>query len=65
MSTPRAFVGGATGHTGREVVRQLCERGVETIAHVRPNSSKLNDWLNRFEGWGASVDTSAWGKGEI
>ncbi|MEC9465328.1 MAG: NAD(P)H-binding protein [Myxococcota bacterium] len=65
MSTPRAFVGGATGHTGREVVRQLCERGVETIAHVRPNSSKLNDWLKRFEGWGASVDTSAWGKGEL
>ena len=65
MSTPRAFVGGATGHTGREVVRQLCELDIETIAHVRPNSSKLKGWVERFEGWGATVDTSSWGSGEI
>ena len=34
-----AFVAGATGYTGREVVRLLAERGVRTLAHVRPDSS--------------------------
>ena len=32
-----AFVLGATGFVGREVVRQLCVRGSKTHAHVRPD----------------------------
>ncbi len=63
--TIRAFVGGATGHTGREVVRQLCERGIETVAHVRPNSPQLKSWRERFESSGAKVSTSSWGTGEL
>jgi uncharacterized protein YbjT (DUF2867 family) len=55
-----AFVLGATGFVGREVVRQLCVRGTETIAHVRPDSSKLADWQARFGELGAKVDTTAW-----
>jgi uncharacterized protein YbjT (DUF2867 family) len=58
--TSRAFVAGATGYTGREVVRQLVERGVETIAHVRPSSSRLDEWRDRFGKLGAMVDSTAW-----
>lgn len=56
----KAFVGGATGLTGREVVRQLRARGDEVIAHVRPDSSRLDEWKARFADLGAVVDPSAW-----
>lgn len=55
-----AFVLGATGFVGREVVRQLCVRGTKTVAHVRPDSSKLAEWRSRFAELGADVDTTAW-----
>lgn len=55
-----AFVLGATGLVGREVVRQLCVRGTKTTAHVRPDSKQLDTWRQRFEAMGASVDTSPW-----
>jgi uncharacterized protein YbjT (DUF2867 family) len=55
-----AFVAGATGFTGREVVRLLVERGVPTFAHVRPDSPRLEEWKERFSGVGAQVDATAW-----
>jgi uncharacterized protein YbjT (DUF2867 family) len=55
-----AFVLGATGFVGREVVRQLCVRGTQTIAHVRPDSSALARWQTELGGLGAKVDTTAW-----
>jgi uncharacterized protein YbjT (DUF2867 family) len=55
-----AFVLGATGFVGREVVRQLCVRGATTYAHVRPDSKQLADWRARFAELGAEVDTTAW-----
>lgn len=55
-----AFVLGATGLVGREVVRQLCVRGTKTTAHVRPDSKQLDTWRERFEAMGAAVDTSPW-----
>jgi nucleoside-diphosphate-sugar epimerase len=55
-----AFVAGATGYTGREVVHQLRAMGIETVAHVRPDSSRLAEWRTRFESLGAKVDTTAW-----
>ena len=55
-----AFVLGATGFVGREVVRQLCVRGATAIAHVRPDSSQLAHWRATFGELGASVDTTAW-----
>ncbi len=59
MST--AFVAGATGYTGREVVRALSERAdVEVVAHVRPDSGSGDAWRERFTGLGATVDTTAW-----
>lgn len=55
-----AFVLGATGFVGREVVRQLCVRGTQTIAHVRPDSKRLDEWRTTFGAQGATVDTSPW-----
>ncbi len=55
-----AFVAGATGYTGREVVRALRARGVDTVAHVRPDSSRLAEWRDRFATLGARTDTTPW-----
>ena len=57
----RVLVTGATGFTGQQVVRLLCQQdGVEVIAHVRPGSKSLDTWRETFEQWGASVDTTPW-----
>ena len=56
----RAFVAGATGWTGRHVVQALCEAGVETHAHIRPDSLRLGEWESRFLALGASPDTTEW-----
>ncbi len=56
----RAFVAGATGYTGREVVRALVARGVEAVAHVRPAAANLGELSRQFESEGALVDTTAW-----
>jgi len=55
-----AFVLGATGFVGREVVRQLCVRGARAIAHVRPDSPRLDEWKGRLAGLGAEVDATPW-----
>ena len=60
-----AFVAGATGYTGREVVRTLVQRGVRTVAHVRPESARAEQWRQRFESEGAAVDTTPWVDTEI
>ncbi len=57
-----AFVAGATGFTGREVVRALASAGLEVTAHVRPDSDRLDEWRERFEKMGARVDTTAWNR---
>jgi len=55
------FVTGATGFTGRAVVAQLAGiDGEEVVAHVRPDSSRMEHWQGVFTGQGASVDTAAW-----
>lgn len=56
----KAFVAGATGYTGREVVRELARRGAEVSAHIRPDSPRLAEFQQRFERDGARVDTSPW-----
>lgn len=56
---------GATGLTGREVVRALRARGVDTVAHVRPDSSRLAHWRAELEGLGAVVDTTPWEEAEM
>ena len=60
-----AFVLGATGFVGREVVRQLCVRGGKPIAHVRPNSRRVKEWSTKLAELGAIVDNTAWGVSEL
>ena len=56
----RAFVVGATGYTGREVVRILRVQNRDVTAHVRPDSGRLDHWRETFETLGADVDTTPW-----
>ena len=60
-----AFVAGATGYTGREVVRALRARGIGTVAHVRPDSARLESWRATFVALGAEVDVSPWTRGAM
>ena len=52
MAAPVAFVAGATGFVGRAVVPALRRAGVTTIAHVRPDSARLDEWRKRFASTG-------------
>ncbi len=56
----RAFVAGATGYVGQAIVRLLASRGVETLAHIRPDSSRLDEHRAMFESHGAIVDVTPW-----
>lgn len=56
----RAFVAGATGYVGRELVRELRAKGAEVHAHVRPDSTSLERYRREFEGVGAICDTTEW-----
>jgi nucleoside-diphosphate-sugar epimerase len=60
MGPERAFVAGATGYTGRAVVQAAVEAGIETVAHVRPDSPRLEQWRKHFEAQGAGVDATPW-----
>lgn len=62
---PTAFVAGATGFTGREVVRLLAQSGATAIAHVRPDSPSLGHWQERFASMGARVDATPWALGPM
>jgi nucleoside-diphosphate-sugar epimerase len=55
-----AFVAGATGYTGREVVRALVAQKKRVVAHVRHDSPRLEEWRSRFEAEGVGVDTTDW-----
>ena len=59
-SNPLAFVAGASGLTGRHVVRVLRDRCIQTVAHVRPDSSQLQRFTTLFEDQGVEVDTTPW-----
>lgn len=57
---PRAFVAGATGYTGRAVVQALRAQSIATVAHVRPDSSRREEFRKRFLAEGAEVDETPW-----
>jgi uncharacterized protein YbjT (DUF2867 family) len=61
----RALVVGATGYTGGAVVRELRERGIDTVAHVRPDSPALAVAKERFSALGATVSVSEWTAGAV
>jgi len=58
--TEKAFIAGATGYTGQNVVRVLAERKIAAVAHVRPDSASLDQWRKKFQSPGAEVDTTPW-----
>jgi nucleoside-diphosphate-sugar epimerase len=58
--TPTAYVVGATGYTGRNVVAACLRRQARTVAHVRPDSPRLELWRQRFDKLGAEIDTTPW-----
>ncbi len=61
-----AFVAGATGYVGREVVRQLGARpGGRPVAHVRPDSPRLAEWRATFARLGAATDATPWDEGAM
>lgn len=51
---------GATGYTGQAVVSALREKGVDVVAHIRPDSAGLASYRERFAQMGARVDTTPW-----
>lgn len=55
-----AFVAGATGYTGRAVVAELRALGLDTVAHIRPDSPKRAHWTAEFEKLGATVLVCPW-----
>nr|HEX4314546.1 NAD(P)H-binding protein [Kofleriaceae bacterium] len=63
MAGGQAFVLGATGFVGREVVRQLAVRGGTPIAHVRPES--VDTWRPKLAALGAEVVATTWEVGEL
>lgn len=65
MPPELAFVAGATGYTGRSVVRELRARGVNTVAHVRRESREFERWSKTFRELGAEIDSTPWGTGEL
>ena len=56
----RAFIAGATGYTGRALVRELISRGTDTYAHIRPDSDSLDQMRRVFTDQGAKVDMTPW-----
>jgi nucleoside-diphosphate-sugar epimerase len=60
MIAKNLFIAGATGHTGRELVRLASEAKLPAIAHVRPDSSKRDEWHDMFASYGATVSDTPW-----
>jgi uncharacterized protein YbjT (DUF2867 family) len=61
----RAFVGGATGYTGRAVVTELKAAGIVAVAHVRPDSPRLAEWKATFQKEGATADATPWDRSAL
>lgn len=55
-----ALVAGSTGYVGQAVVAALRDRGITTLAHARPASSRLAELRPTFEGQGASIAECEW-----
>src|SRR5690606_9110185 len=45
---------------GRAVVKGCVRHGAATVAHVRPDSPRLEEWRARFAADGAAMDATPW-----
>lgn len=59
------LVFGATGYTGRYLVRGLLSRGIRTVAHMRASSSKVATLGEEFKSQGAEVALEDWNESAI
>lgn len=60
-----AFVAGSTGYTGQKVVSLLRLNRINTIAHIRPNSSEYENLTAQFKSLGATIDSTPWNSNAI
>ena len=58
----RVWVSGATGYTGKALVRLLSEMGVHVVGHIRPNSPSLDASCALFESQGVIARVVPWEK---
>lgn len=56
----RAFIAGATGYTGQQVVKQWAAQGHEAYAHVRASSSSASASGDELKALGAKVLVTLW-----
>lgn len=54
------FVAGASGYTGRGVLRALAQRSLRFVAHVRPDSPRLDGMRAEVAALGGELDTTEW-----
>jgi nucleoside-diphosphate-sugar epimerase len=57
---PRLLVFGSTGYTGQGLVTVARKRGLETHAHVRPNSPSAERLLPRYRAMDVQIHEVAW-----
>jgi uncharacterized protein YbjT (DUF2867 family) len=60
MSDVRLLVFGATGYTGRYVVKDACARGLSVVAHIRPGSPRTATVGETLTACGARLASVAW-----
>lgn len=65
MSDPCLLVFGATGYTGRHVVRDARSRGLRTVAHLRPGSPRSQSVGRQLEAQGAELAEVPWVEADI
>ena len=61
----KALVLGATGYTGREVVRLLAEQDVSAHAHIRGDSPHIRKRIEEMSSLGAIPESTPWEKDAI
>jgi nucleoside-diphosphate-sugar epimerase len=62
---PRLLVFGATGYTGQALITKARARGLDTHAHLRPESPSAQRLLPRFDALGASCHIVEWSPSSI
>jgi uncharacterized protein YbjT (DUF2867 family) len=56
----KALVLGATGYTGKEVVRLLAEQGIPVHAHIRGDSPHIRNRIEEMSALGATPESTPW-----
>lgn len=60
MSNVRVLVFGATGYTGRYVIKEVCRRGLACTAHIRPDSPRTHTVGEQIRAAGSELACVPW-----